>query len=73
MTVEEGREETAQGKTARQQAEKDQLERAQKEKDPKPADYAETDEEQAQKRGDATERKSAKPRDTLSSPPDGAR
>ena len=73
MCVEEGPEETAQGKTARQQAEKDQLEKAQKEKDPKPADYAETDEEQAQKRGDATERKSAEPRDTLRSPPDGAR
>jgi len=73
MTVEEGREETAQGKTARQQAEKDQLEKAEKEKDPKPADYAETDEELAQKRDDAKERKSAQPRDTLRSPPDGAR
>ncbi len=73
MTIEEGREEAAQGKTARQQAEKDQLEKAQKEKDPKPADHAETDEEQAQKRGDATERKSPEPRDTLRSPPDGAR
>jgi hypothetical protein len=73
MSVEEGREEAAQGKTARQQAEKDQLEKAEKEKDPKPADYAETDEELAQKRGDAKERKSAQPRDTLRSPPDGAR
>ena len=73
MTVEEGKEETAQERTARQQAEKDQLEKAQKEKDPKPADHAETDKELAQKRGDATERKSAQPRDTPRSPPDGAR
>ncbi len=56
MSVEEGREEAAQERTARQQAEKDQLEKAQKEKDPKPADHAETDKEQAQKGGDATER-----------------
>ena len=73
MSVEEGREEAAPERTARQQAEKDDLEKAQKEKDPKPADHAETDEELAQKRGDATERKSAQPRDTPSSPPDGAR
>jgi hypothetical protein len=73
MTVEEGKEETAQERTARQQAEKDQLEKAQKEKDPKPAGYPETDKEQAQERGDAKERKSAEPSDTLRSPPDGAR
>ena len=36
-------------------------------------DQAETDKELAQKRGDAKERKSAQPRDTLRSPPDGAR
>ncbi len=58
---------------ARQQAEKDQAEKVEKEKDPKPADHAETDKELAQKRGDAKERKSAQPRDTLRSPPDGAR
>ena len=62
-----------QGKTARQQAEKDQLEKAQKEKDPEFTDHAETDKEQAQKRGDAAERKSEESRDTPSSPPDGAR
>jgi hypothetical protein len=73
MSVEEGQEEAAQEKTARQQAEKDQLEKAQKGKDPKPADHAETDKELAQKKGDATERKSEEPRDTLRSPPDGAR
>jgi hypothetical protein len=73
MSVEEGQEEAAQEKTARQQAEKDQLEKAQKGKDPKPADHAETDKELAHKRGDATERKSEEPRDTLRSPPDGAR
>ena len=73
MSVEEGREEAAQESTARQQAEKDQLEKAQKDKDPKPTGHAETDKEQARKRGDATERKSAEPRDTLRSPPDGAR
>jgi hypothetical protein len=74
MSVEEGREvEATPESTARQQAEKDQLEKAQKEKDPKPADHIETDKEQAQKWGDATERKSAQPRGTPRSPPDGAR
>ena len=58
---------------ARQQAEKDQAEKAQKENDPKPADHAETDKELAQQRGDAKERKSAQPHDTLRGAPDGAR
>ena len=68
-----GRVEKDHNTAAGQQAEKDQAEKAEKEKGPNPADYAETDKELAQERGDAKERKSAQPRDTAHSPPDGAR
>jgi hypothetical protein len=70
---ERGRVEKDHDSAARQQAEKDQAERTEKVRGPQPADHAETDKELAQKRGDAKERKSAQPRDTLRSPPDGAR
>jgi hypothetical protein len=70
---ERGRVEKDHDSAARQQAEKDQAEKVEKEKDPKPADHAETDKGLAQKRGDAKQRKSAQPHDTVGSPPDGTR